>query len=393
MRELYPLLIRMSVGDELPPTIATRHAVAALSHKFLGDQQTAMMHHAMSVSALQIAINGLKTADNSDEACQQKFQAIAASLLLNTFEAGRLEESSRGWGIFFTGSKQIARFQHVPHKTYDGDPALILDWLFYHDTMHKFSLRHWHPQEGRGQSYLASQDTGKVVSKAVFSPMRQIIVLLTGCSIECLDLIHQAIDVVRDRSDPEYLGPSHLAAVQRLEYRLTNLVQILRVTSSPSPAPIGVPAAASESTLENRAELFRLTTLIYLYRVAWNRPHSHPSVAPLIRDGIRLLKRTTRAPPSADDPLEPNGERPFPLFVLGLEARTEGERRVMVDAMDAAARARPLGNVAGWVRRMVFAAWVRADLYGEGIEEGEGEDRLTVYDSLFSGNRMPPFMA
>lgn len=221
------------------------------------------------------------------------------------------------------------------------------------------------------------------------------IVLLTGCSIECLDLIHQTIDVVRDRSDPEYLSPSHLAALQRLEYRLTNLVQILRVTDSPSSPPNpDMPAAASNSTLENRAELFRLATLIYLYRVAWNRPRSDPSVAPLIRDGVRLLKRTTRPPPSsAAGPLEHNGERPFPLFVIGLEARTEWERRVVVDAMDAAARARPLGNVAGCARRMVFAAWVRADLHGEGSEEGEGEDRLTVYDSLLSGNRVPPFMA
>ncbi|KAK1835672.1 fungal-specific transcription factor domain-containing protein [Podospora conica] len=410
MRELYPLIIRMSLGDEQPASIATRHALAALSHKFIGEQQTAMMHHAKAVSALQVAINGLQTAGFSENACYRKFQAIAASLLLNTFEVSPyglsprnsqranepacLEEPSRGWGIFFSGSKQIARYYHTPHKTYDGDPALVLDWLFYHDTMHKFSLRHWRPQDGRSQ-VMAPQDTGKVVSKAVFSPMRQIIVLLTGCSLECLDLIHQTIDVVRDRSDPEYLGPSHLAALQRLEYRLTNLVQTLRVTSSPSPASnVGAPAAASKSTLENRAELFRLATLIYLYRVAWNLPRSHPTVAPLVRDSLKLLKRTTRSPPLSDDePLEPNGERPFPLFVIGLEARTEGERRAVVDAMDAAARARPLGNVAGCVRRMVFAAWVRADLYGEGIEEGEGEDRLTVYEGLISGNQMPPFMA
>lgn len=191
MRELYPLLIRMSVGDELPPTIATRHALAALAHKFLGDEKTAMMHHGRAVSALQVAIDHLKNVGISELACQQKFQAIAASLLLNTFEvspygispgasrrgheAGRLEESPRAWGIFFTGSKQIARFNHVPHKTYDGDPALVLDWLFYHDTMHKFSLRHWHPQDGRGQRYLASRDNDKVVSKAVFSPLRQIV--------------------------------------------------------------------------------------------------------------------------------------------------------------------------------------------------------------------------
>ena len=66
---------------------------------------------------------------------------------------------------------------------------------------------------------------------------------------------------------------------------------------------------------------------------------------------------------------------------------------MVADTMEAAARMRPLGAVADAVRRMVHAAWVRADLYGDDGKEGEGEDQLTVYDVVVSGNRIPPCFA
>lgn len=53
---------------------------------------------------------------------------------------------------------------------------MILDWIFYHDTLYKFSVRHWYPKQ-RQQILLAQQR--KVVSKAVFSPLRQIVSLHT----------------------------------------------------------------------------------------------------------------------------------------------------------------------------------------------------------------------
>ena len=74
--------------------------------------------------------------------------------------------------MFFSGAKKIANLVHQPNMTYDGDPALILDWIFYHDTLYKFSIRHWVKKQD-DQVMLAAQE--KIVSKAVFSPMRQMV--------------------------------------------------------------------------------------------------------------------------------------------------------------------------------------------------------------------------
>lgn len=63
---------------------------------------------------------------------------------------------------------------HTQHATYEGDCALILDWILYHDTLYRFSVRHWYPR-GADQVMLAAQE--KIVSKAVFSPMRQLVCL------------------------------------------------------------------------------------------------------------------------------------------------------------------------------------------------------------------------
>ena len=80
--------------------------------------------------------------------------------------------SSLSWAIFFCGTKKIAKTVHRQNNTYEGDPALILDWVFYHDVMYKFSIRHWSDKLEQ-QILLAAED--KIVSKAVFSPLRQVV--------------------------------------------------------------------------------------------------------------------------------------------------------------------------------------------------------------------------
>ena len=82
------------------------------------------------------------------------------------------EASSLSWSVFFCGTKQIANHVHEPNRTYDGELALILDWVFYHDAMYKFSVTHW-VQRNWDQTALAKQ-TG-IISKAVFSPLRQVV--------------------------------------------------------------------------------------------------------------------------------------------------------------------------------------------------------------------------
>jgi hypothetical protein len=83
MTELYGLLIRMSLGDDSLPALATRHAIAAISYQHLGRIDNAVTHKLRSAAALQAVINQLNSG-NSDPS--EAFQAMAASMLLNIFQ-------------------------------------------------------------------------------------------------------------------------------------------------------------------------------------------------------------------------------------------------------------------------------------------------------------------
>jgi hypothetical protein len=189
-------------------------------------------------------------------------------------------------------------------------------------------------------------------------------------------LLCQVIDAVHDRTDSSHLSPSHLKITRRLELRLEALIQSPRVaTTSPSSSQGPVDAQ------EQLAELYRLATHIYLLRMALALPHDDPAVAALVDKAIQLL----RGPE-----MQRNGyARPWPLFVVALEARSEEARRVVSDALGAALRRRPLGNLLV-VKRLVHAAWVQTDLaLASGDREAE-EDAKRLYDVVVSGLRVPP---
>ncbi|KAK3315690.1 fungal-specific transcription factor domain-containing protein [Apodospora peruviana] len=332
--DLYKLLVRMSLSEETPPAMATRHAFAALSYQHLAEQETAFAHQTKALSALQTSIETLSPTEPA-----QAFHAMAASMLLNIFETLNFDGSSMSWAIFFCGTKKIANLLHRPHSTYEGDSALILDWIFYHDTLYKFSIRHWVRKQDQ-QIQLAAQE--KIISKGVFSP------------------------AVHDRDNPRHLSPGHFQTVRDLELRLDSIKQMPRVTTGD---------AAATQPEQQLAELYRLAAYIYLLRMGLAMPATSPKVATLITSAFELLKQAGIC------------ERPLPLFIIALEARTDDERRLVIEVLGASVEHRPLGNMP-LVRRMVLAAWVQQDLYAG--EEGGQVDPLVVYNSVISGNRVPP---
>ncbi|KAK4447273.1 fungal-specific transcription factor domain-containing protein [Podospora aff. communis PSN243] len=368
--DLYGLLVRMSLGDDHPPAQATRHAVAAISYHHVGQEEVALTHKANSISALHRSVERLGSGDLDTK---EAFQAMAASMLLSVYESLYSNSSTVSCSVFLCGSKQLASSIHTPHASYEGDSAMILDWIFYHDTMYKFSSRHWHAK--RWENPL--MEANVVVSKAAFSPMRQMILASAGCSLELLDLLSQTISAVYDRTDPRHLSPSHLSTLRTLDYRIKNLVQVTRVESISSNSSDS-PERTSHS--HNAALFYRLAVHIYLLRVAQGLPLSSPKVHSLIDSAFETLS------------LLPYCERPWPLFVVALEARTEDERRLVLDKIEAGVKAKPFGNMCA-AREMVTRAWVQKDLAMDGSGFGEGEgDMSGVYNAAVRGlGGMPSF--
>lgn len=83
-----------------------------------------------------------------------------------------IEGSSLSWAVFFCGTKRLANMVHQPEVDYDGDLALMIDWIFYHDTMYKFSIVHF-TQRVHQHLWLAQQR--KIISKADLPHMRQLV--------------------------------------------------------------------------------------------------------------------------------------------------------------------------------------------------------------------------
>ncbi len=78
-RDLYGLLVRMSLSNETAPSLATRHAIAALCFQHRGMDGVALSHQTLAIRSLQVALN-------DPLGPTEALQSLAASRLLNIFE-------------------------------------------------------------------------------------------------------------------------------------------------------------------------------------------------------------------------------------------------------------------------------------------------------------------
>lgn len=182
-----------------------------------------------------------------------------------------------------------------------------------------------------------------------------------------LDELCGLFDSILPRGHRQHSSRVREAQLRGFELRLLQLAQRERFDEEPDQVTGGFTTQAVQV-----AELYRLAALIYLERVARNAPRDSPTVEVLTGQAFSLLEVMSTC------------ERPWPLFVVALEATTEEQRRTVLAVLDASLRLRPLGNLAS-TRRMVEAGWVMQDL-----TEERPVDALEVYEVLISANKVPP---
>jgi len=47
------------------------------------------------------------------------------------------------WARYACGAKMTGHHVYSANQIYEGDARVLLDWLFYHDALARFSTRHW----------------------------------------------------------------------------------------------------------------------------------------------------------------------------------------------------------------------------------------------------------
>jgi hypothetical protein len=164
---------------------------------------------------------------------------------------------------------------------------------------------------------------------------------------------------VLDRDDLRHSSQAHQKAIRSLEIRLKRLEQRHSGVSD------------DEGRQADVAEIFRLATLTYLYRLAKGDPSESVAVRETTSRAFAILDQIEYC------------ERPWPLFIFALEARTEEQRTIIMTVLMGSLRRQPLGAMA-LANRMIHDAWVQRDLHETEM------DPLVLYGLLISGNRVPP---
>lgn len=185
-----------------------------------------------------------------------------------------------------------------------------------------------------------------------------------GCSLELLDLICQAVDAVLDRDDPRHLSETHLKTIRSLEIRTRGIEQ------RPSGSLDGDGAEEMAHRIQT-AELYRLATLIYIARLARAEPQDSDTSTEASTQAFSLLRAMELC------------NRPWPLFVVGLEAHTDDQRGIILGVLNESLRRRSIGSIV-LTSRMIREAWVQQDLRAVDV------DPLEIYGLVISHNRVPP---
>ncbi|KAH8694085.1 fungal-specific transcription factor domain-containing protein [Talaromyces proteolyticus] len=358
-RDVCSLLYRMSLTDELPPSLAVRYSMNAITYLYLQRSRESAYNRMRAVSALREALS--QVLDSKSWA-----QAIAASMLLSIYEAVDRSGMAKNWSVYFDGSLMIVKSRHQEHRSYGGDAATLLDWVFYHNVLYKFSIRHWQ-QRTVEQERIANREM--VISQAIFNPNRHIIQSTLGCSLELLNLLGQAVDLAgQDRNDPGFLSKSHQYAIESLERRLRAIdQQLCSGIDDEEYHTIG-----SRKHYTAIAQLFQFATLIYLDRVVRGSPISSLVSRAAAEQSFSILRDLGVC------------ERPFPMFILSLQAESDSDRMLMIKSLQRTRKERTLSNL-DWTEQMIRRIWAQQDLHG--IED---VDALFVINSVISANNAPP---
>jgi hypothetical protein len=245
---------------------------------------------------------------------------------------------------------------------------MVLQWVFYHEALSTFSCRHYlKPQNPARQECLK---TALVQRQAVFSENSSKISTSIGCSPQILGAICNLCSYYMDPKDDRFDAAHYHEELDRIERLLVYCKQDegdehdFQDTSS-------VPATESRRV----AELYRLAGLVYLYRQARGLSATSPRVRKVLSTAMAIME------------VMQGCSRPFPVAILGAEARSDEDRLVVLSLIR---RTQAMFNAGSIHRAQKFieACWAQEDLRGD--QELDYRKKL---DTIISSSQFLPTFA
>ncbi|KAI1497640.1 fungal-specific transcription factor domain-containing protein [Biscogniauxia marginata] len=319
------VLVRIALEGQTASAAAVLQALLAFSslHRY-GLQSQAVE---LKIAALRGLVEGLAAPGLG---AKETIQHAATGMLLCSFEVHQSSCTSGQWTGYLGGVETVINASSIKTLLHLGsDVAVLLDWVYYHDVLARFSLLYW---KREGAPELPSSPTDLFCSRV--SNLRPPI-------FSMLNLLSQICDTVsstetRDNVD-DYKG-----FLRVMDWRIRSL-----------PIPKVTDDISDDAKLVMR--LYQLAMLVYLDRSSYS----------LIDQPIRTQQHIDKA--FAIFPRLSSCKQQFPIHVIGCEARTDEQRAVVLDVISRTEKTSSSRSF-NYCKRTLQAVWVQDDLaYGDNI--------------------------
>lgn len=355
------LLIGMSFIDSSPASVAVQQSLYALIAHYVYGHIRSMRFKVNAISAL---MHSIQSCVNAKDGLQQ----VVAGILLSLYEMLDFSESTCHWQIYAGGAKHIAKRIYTLDRVYEGDALTVLNLMFYHDALNKFTARHW---KQRTADMLGCARDDCIIKAVLQSGNTSKIRNTIGCSAEVLEVIAKICDNILDHNDPARGSLEYIEHLNHLERRLTHVKQL--VDQEDEIETLGQPC--QDDSVPKIAELYRLAGLIYLNRAGKGFPSNKSNVRLLVEAGLEIVAS-----------LDACG-RAFPVVILGCEARSDSDRLVILDLLRRTKSCRKIGFIAG-AQKFIETWWAQDDLHAE-----EEFDYVRKFDAIMSLSKYRPSFA
>jgi hypothetical protein len=157
-----------------------------------------------------------------------------------------------------------------------------------------------------------------------------------------LELLSEFYVGVIPPDDPLYRSVGYISWLGQIEKQLISIRQQLQQHAS-----LHNPGDQSEDVAVK--ELFVLATLVYFERKSSQLVGSSSKTDNWIEDAFLILSKIKHC------------NKPFPLLIFGLEARTDSRRLLILEIVDRTTEKANAGGIVS-LRKLLLKAWVQHDL-------------------------------
>ncbi|KAI3323423.1 fungal-specific transcription factor domain-containing protein [Xylariaceae sp. AK1471] len=345
---LVQFILRIAFSDPSDVTNPVLQGVFALASLQLHGNLKSFRYKYRVISSVKEPINWL------DE--KTLLQNLMGMMLLYHYELSLESNSQGGWVVFLCAVKRIINTSPAIHKLVRQEYSVFLDWIYYHEALSEFSVRHWAaPYEGCGFTPIARSP--RAIEGSGSEREDNI-----GCPIDVLRLVvlacRRAIVAKPSEMDYENTGMEHTKVLEQ---------NISREVGDYGPIHVQSATPMDRNTMVS--DLHRLACLIYVNRAVHCVSGIEFRHRRLVREGILLLTKMITC------------QSAWPMFIIACEAIGDDQRLAILNVFEQSRQdRRRRSSHIHFIQHLVEAVWNQHDLNTE-----NPVDYLTIFDAVVRG--------